>query len=358
MKSIARYSILTFVLLFLACGGSSDDAVPESESTGVPVEIVKVEAEDIDVTLEMSGVVDALYDADVAAETSGSVKDIVRDVGDRAQMGDPVILLNDETQALNLQQAAASLRVAKAAHEKAQRDLERMESLFDSGDISESEHEQARLLAERAAGEYDLAVATLGLAEKAVRDARIPAPFDGEIAARYVSVGEMVNVGQPAYAIVETDTIRVYIDISAGDLARVYPGQAAELTVGTYSGEVFPGILKAVSSKADLATRTYQAEIQVANPDAMLKPGMLADIRLITRTMYDVVAIPGDAIVERDGESVVFVANGNKASRRSIVITERIGDRVIVTNGVNPGESLIVVGQHGLSDGNKIIITE
>jgi RND family efflux transporter MFP subunit len=113
-----------------------------------------------------------------------------------------------------------------------------------------------------------------------------------------------------------------------------------------------------VSSKADPATRTYQAEIRVANPDALLKPGMLADIKLITRTMNDVVTIPGDAIIERDGESVVFVVDGNTASRRKLSVSERIGDRVVITDGVNPGEFLVVVGQHGLSDGNKVIITE
>lgn len=355
---MARFSIFTLAFLILACGGSSENAVPDAESKGVPVEIVTVEAEDIDVRVERSGVVEALYDADVAAETSGPVEEIVRDVGDRAEKGDPVILLDDETQTLNLQKASASLRVAKAAQEKAKRDLERMESLFESNDISETELEQARLLAEQTAGEYELARAAHGLAEKAVRDARIPAPFGGEIAEIYVSVGEMVNMGQPAYAIVETDTIRIYIDISAGDLTKVRPGQPAELTVESYPGEVFPGVLRAVSSKADPATRTYQAEIRVANPDAKLKPGMLAEVSLITRTMNDVVAIPGDAIVERDNASVVFVADGNTAARRSVTITERIGGRVIVTGGVNSGESLIVVGQHGLSDGDKIIITE
>ncbi|MCK4656419.1 MAG: efflux RND transporter periplasmic adaptor subunit, partial [candidate division Zixibacteria bacterium] len=193
MKRVSFMLVLTGILLMTGCGGgNNNENSPEMEEVaGIPVEVITVKAIDIVNTVDATGAVDALYDADVSAETSGRVAAIIHDVGSRVREGDAVIQLDGATQLLNFQQSGAQLRIAEAAAAKAEKDLGRMEDLYAKEDISENDIEQASLRAVQARGEHELAEAASGLAKKALDDADVAAPFDGEITATYINVGEM-----------------------------------------------------------------------------------------------------------------------------------------------------------------------
>jgi RND family efflux transporter MFP subunit len=356
---------LTFVLLgvlaLAGCGGGNNDGEDPPETgvtSGVPVEIIVVNTTDITDFVDATGTVNALYDADVSAETSGRVERILKDVGNRVSAGDVVIELDGTTQRLNLQQNEARLRMAEASRTKAERDLRRMEGLFKESDISESELEQARLIAEQAIGEYELAEAAYGLARKALNDTGIESPFDGEVTGVYAEIGEMVAPGQIVYTVVQADTVEIKADLSAADIGRVRKRLPVEIYSTAFPDTCFPGVVSAVAVKAGEATRTFPIEIVAENEDHLLKPGMLADVRIVTGNRQGVIAIPPDAVLERDGREVVFVERNGVAIEKEVEVSGEQSEQIMVLSGLIAGERLIVVGQHSLEDGRAVIVTD
>jgi membrane fusion protein (multidrug efflux system) len=250
------------------------------------------------------------------------------------------------------------LKIAEAAHSKAEKDLERMERLFADGDISESEIEQARLLARQSEGEHELAEATSGLAEKALDDTGIKAPFDGEVTAVYVDVGEAVAMGQIVYTVVQTDTVKIKVDISVADIADVHSGLPVEISTALFPNTFFVGEVSAVAIKANKVTRTYLVEILAENYEHTLRPGLLADVRIVTGRRESAITIPLDAILRRNGKDVVFVEQNGISHMREVEITSERGPEAVIASGLSAGEKLIVVGQHNLRDGQEVLITE
>jgi membrane fusion protein (multidrug efflux system) len=360
MKRVSFVFVLACMLLLTGCGGDNDSENPSEmeDAAGIPVEVITVRAEDIINTVDATGAVDALYDADVSAETSGRVAAIIHDVGSRVKRGDAVIQLDSATQSLNLQQSEAQLTIAEAAVAKAEKDLGRMEDLYAKNNISEDDIEQANLRAVQARGEHELAEAAYGLAKKALDDTGVRAPFEGEVTATYINAGEMVAPGQIVYTIVNAGTVKIEVDVSAADVGEIRNELTVEVYVTALPDVLFYGEVSTVAVKANETTRTYPVEILVENLDRRLRPGMLADVKIQTSRLEDALSVPLDAILQRNGSSVVFVEQDGTATEKRIEITAVHGASAVVSSGLNAGDRLIVVGQHNLDDGRKVLVTD
>jgi RND family efflux transporter MFP subunit len=351
--------IMLLATMCLSCGGSGEDGeAVEAGGKGAPVEVMAVQPGREVLYVKSVGVAEALYDADVSAETSGRVVRIVHDIGERVKEGETVIELEDRVYELRFQSARARMEVAESANDKAQRDLVRMEDLFASHDISVSELEQARLTSKSAGGEYELAVAELGLAEEALDDTRIAAPFDGEITRVHVKIGEIAQVGQMAFTLVQSDTIEVEVALSTEDLQGVEVGQTVEFSSLSLPNFQKSGRVYSISGKASDLTRRYSVEIRAANPEHFVKPGMQLDARIVTGVIENAIVIPLDAVLIRQQTQVVFIQDGPVARQREITVAFQRGDKAVISEGINAGDRLITVGQHNLRDGQKIIVTE
>jgi len=360
MRRMLQYLLLIAVaLLLLSCAGEGDNEIDgNGEVTAVPVEIEIVQARDMQTEIKATGVVRAHYDANVSAETFGRVLRIVNDVGSRVATGDDVIELDDRTQRLDVQKSRAQLDIAAASDSKGQSDLVRMEKLYLTKDISESEIEQARLLAATTRGEHELAKAVLGLAEKALADTRVSAPFDGEITAVYADVGEMIAAGQIAFTVVQIDTLEIRIDISAADISKLAVGQPAVVTVPAFPGDLFHGVVKSIAVKASESTRTYPVEVLLANSSNSIKPGMLANISITIGRQEGVIVVPVSAVLRRNGNTVVFVDVNSTAKSQAVTVSSERGAEAVISSGLSAGDRLIVVGQNSLQDGSAIVVTD
>lgn len=358
MRNIA-IAFIFFTLLIVACdGGTADDFDTNTGPQAVPVEVLIVRGGDVSESVDAVGTVEALYDADVSAETSGQLLSIASDVGSWVFSGDAVLLLDDETQMLQLDRIKAQLDIAEAAYEKAVKDLVRIEELHASRDISETEFEQTKLMAKTAKGEYDLALASHALGMKALDDTRISAPFDGEITSVYVDPGEMVTTGQIVYTIVRTDTIEINVEVSIEEALSLWTGMNVDIMSRSIPDTVFYGVVHSVSVKASEATKRYPVRVLVPNACGILLPGMHTDIKIITGNLSNAITVPPDAVLNRNGAKVVFVVENDLAVMKEVSIAAQGSNNIVLSSGIAAGEALVVVGQHSLRDGQEVTITE
>ena len=210
---------------------------------------------------------------------------------------------------------------------------------------------------EQALSDYEEAQARLDAAEIQLGYTRIKAPFEGLIIARYIHFAEQVEAGTPLFRISDFDPLLCPIQVPERELQQLRRGQSAYLTVEPFPAERFDASVLRISPVVDAATGTIKVTLEV-RARGLLRPGMFGRVYLQTATHADALVIPKAALsLESIGETV-FVADNSAASRREVVLGFTEGDFVEVVSGVTENESVVVVGQDGLSDGTPIRVVE
>jgi multidrug efflux pump subunit AcrA (membrane-fusion protein) len=190
--------------------------------------------------------------------------------------------------------------------------------------------------------------------------APVTSPIDGIIGRVYLDRGDYVvpsssmSSGTPAFLVVDMDKVEVQVSVVEGDVPKIREGQAAEVSVDAYPGEVYDGVVETVSPVMDIASRTAPVKVKVPNPNHCLKPGMFARVKIITGVRENVLVVPVRAIIYREGKEMLFVVEGSSAGLREVKIGLRDSNSVEVISGLEEGEEVIVEGCYGLKNGARV----
>jgi len=352
MKTKCWLPILVLALSFLP--GCAADEKPDVDMAK-PVVAVPVTVADIEDRIEATGQLLAKDEAEIASEVAGPITEVLVDEGSRVRAGQLLLSVDPERRKLQLADAKAVLAEARAAKEEARRHWQRIKQLHAKGASSNSSLDQARTNMETAGSRLEAAMAQVGVAERAVRDANVRAPFAGLVARRRVSRGEFVRVGQPLFEIVALDPVEVEFHVAERDSARVAEGQQVDVRVAPYPGEVFRGTVTMISPTIDPATRTLRVKAVVPNSDGRLRPGLFARADLGVALRKSVVLVPEEAVLLRADGQVVYLAGADHFAHRTLVKTgsHRKG-MVEIVSGVAAGSDVVVRGQSSLVDSTPI----
>lgn len=353
--------VLALLAGLFACGEEHQAAegmngTDTGETSAVPVQVEQVESGEIAEVVTATGTVSALHDVLISSETAGTIAELHVQVGDEVNRGDLLVQVDPELKQLAMEQAEAALQQARAAYEKAEKDFERNEKLYDNKDISAHVFETARLQRDSAHAALLTARANLKIAERQLRDTGIRSPANGLVAARMVDIGSTVAAGSPVAKVVDISKVKIKFGVPERDVVKLEKGQAANIGVSALPGQTLNGEVTAVGPQADLATRTFPVEVLVANPDQKLRAGMIADVTVVTRARSAVPLLPRRALLERSGETLVFVVRNGIAEKRTPVLGLDKEEHVAVEKGISAGETVVVLGQENLVDGSRVEI--
>jgi membrane fusion protein (multidrug efflux system) len=340
------WSVLVLALL-PGCGAGGDG----DEMGAPPVVIAQVEARDLEDRIEATGELVAKEHAEVASEVSGRITEILIDEGEAVEAAQVLLEVDPERRNLELANARAGLAEAEAALGEGGRDYRRASTLHERGIASDAALDQAETALALGRSRAEAARARVGVAERAVRDASVRAPFAGLIARRDVSRGEFVNVGQSLFELVALDPVEVEFHLAERDSARVAIGQEVRVTVAPFPAEIFEGVVTVVSPTIDPRTRTLRVKAEIDNGDGRLRPGLFARADLGIAVREAVLLVPEEAILLRSDGSVVFRrVEGNRVERVIVETGEHRGNQVEITRGLASGDQVVTRGQAGLVD--------
>jgi RND family efflux transporter MFP subunit len=333
MKTTLMTVLLTGLagLLATGCGGGDGDGTsgpgggPGGWSGGPPPAVVTtapVEQGAFAVDARFVATLEAKSAADLYARISGPIVQVYADSGDRVRAGQLLARIQPDEAEKQVAQAQAALRIAEATLSQRQANLEvagatarRTEKLFEQDLVSQQDYDmvQAELVGaqaqlELARAQIEQARTNLSSARLELEKTRLVAPFDGYVGQRYLDLGDFAATNRPLFSVVDLSTIVTTISITEKDAARVHVGQDARVTTQTYPGRVFEGQVARMASVFDPQTNTTEAEIEIDNPDAALKPGMFGAVSVTYRTEPTALLVPASAVVEGETESHVFVA--------------------------------------------------
>lgn len=348
MKRIFVLSIILTSAFFLnACGDEAENGNNVPRERLVPVETITLERTGFDEIVYLTGTVEALDDALVASETSGRVQSI-RERGTIVRQGDVIAKIDDSI-------IRSAFDAAKAQYELAEDAFRRQTALHADSIISTLEYNSA--LAMR-----DQARAQLEQVQKQLNDANISAPISGRIEERFVREGELVGPGAPVVRIVNTDRVKLVAGVPERFAGDIREGSPVNVTFRSYSIDDLTARVTFAGNMINPDTRSYPVEIEISNPQRLLKPEMVADLQILRRVVDDSIIIPRSAIVRDEaGPNVFVLREGNGRQTAQLVsITTGItsGALVQVLDGLQDGDEIVTSGQNVLNQGDRVNIVQ
>ncbi|MEW6447765.1 MAG: efflux RND transporter periplasmic adaptor subunit [Bacillota bacterium] len=352
--------ILTSMLLTVAgCPGCTKKTAEKVGTPALkPVAVKTAAAKEGSVTpsLVVTGTVAGDKEIQLTAKTQGTITALYVRAGDRVHAGQVVAVLESENQRLMVEKANEAVAAARINLEKAKVAFSRADQLYSQEAISRAEWENARFMLESAQVAYNAALADYRLANETLDDTTVVAPFTGSVVECAVEKGATVFPGKEVVTVVDDARLKVKANLNAGQLKLVAKGQQGVFTTAVYPDKEFPCTVKLISSTANPANRTYAVELSLP-PDAnrYLKLGMFGHVQLRTTGKKGTI-IPRDAVITRNetGKTTVFVVREGKARYRTIRTGENDAKNILVTEGLKPGERVVVFGQHLLKEGMPV----
>jgi len=178
-------------------------------------------------------------------------------------------------------------------------------------------------------------------------------PIDGIVVERNATVGASVGTDANVFKIMDLSRVWIDANVFEKDLQQVRPGQEVKLTVPAFPGSTFSGKVILINSVVDPDTRTVKVRTEVANPDGRLKPDMFANVQIVTALNRTAISIPQSAVLNDEGKTVVFIADGNGYKKRQVQAGIQNNDRVEIIDGLAAGDKVVVKGNYLLLQQSK-----
>jgi RND family efflux transporter MFP subunit len=334
--------VAAFFLLSGQGCGRKEEQTQSAMATEVPVSITTVKRQKLESTLSLVGNINASADVNVISETQGTVTAVFVKVGMAVRPGTVLLQVDDEIPRSN--KAAAEI-----SFQKAQRDFQRAEDLYQENSISVSQLDASRLAMKAAENQLDIA-------RRQLENTRIKSPIGGTVNARYVDLGTMVQPGKPVANIVDINTLKVRVNVSEREAFQLKVGDHVDIGTDIYPATPFDGTVDNIASKADEA-HTYPVEIVVPNSlKYPLKAGMFARIVFKSIAPIEALTIPRVALIGSIKEAQVFVVRANLARICKVVIGRQSADLLEVASGLAEGDTVVTSGQNNLIDQTQVQI--
>lgn len=377
-KRISYLTILTIVLVFiigLILFRNTDSWAKQNNrqvaaNSSAAVEVCQAEIHSIQPVITYDATLLPGEEGVVGADIPGKVIRILFAEGDTVKKGTPLIVLdsqdmNDQLKAAQnqLDVVKATLPKAEAGVEKSQRAYDNAKALLEAGaaaanDLSDAETGLKAAQADLATLKANIAAAQSGVdrLQHSLANMVIKAPIDGVVEEKNVAVGAYVGPGTPLATVKNVSTIQAVIKIAQEDVAKVQIGQKVTVRVSG-DAQVYKGTVRYVSTAASMASRTFQAKVEVPNTDNRLKSGSFAGVEIASGSAASVLVIPLRAVAGSEGAYYVFTEDNGKARRMNIEIGETYGDMIEVKSGLAEGTSVICSNINSLQDGDLITAT-
>lgn len=341
--------IIAAGILLASCGSrenQSGAATGTADSVSViPVKVMPVSRTTIARTIDYTSTIQAYEEVNLAPSTPGRVDKIYVEVGDRVQKGQDLFLM-DRTQYYANKIQLASL----------EKDLARLDTLLKVGSVKEQLYDQTK-------AQYEVMRANVDFMEE---NTLLEAPFAGIITGKYLEDGELYS-GAPGMSgksavvtLMQINPVKIMVNISEKYFPLIKTGMKVRVVADVYPDKSFEGTIFRIHPTIDAMSRSFRAEVRIANGREQLRPGMFARAYL-DMGEEEAFVVPANAVMLQEGtnERYIFVVENGVAVRKTVILGQRYDDRFEIAGGdLKEGDSLVTEGQARLMNGQKVEIAK
>jgi RND family efflux transporter MFP subunit len=368
----ALLAVLGLATCLGAAACKQADAAAEKSLTVVRVR--PVEQQGGQTATRYSASLEPFAKVDLAFKVSGYVRDIleVKDLDGKLrvlQEGDLVAkdsILAHVREGDYLQRVAgakAQLAEADALREQARLEGDRTQKLVASQSLAQSQLDNVKAQLDAANARVDAARAGLQEAQNAVDDTSLRTPLDGVVFKRAIEVGSLVSAGSLGFTIADTRSVKAVFGVPDVMVEKLQLGSELAITTEAVPGVEFKGRITRVSPSADPKSRVFEVETTIPNPKQALKVGMIASLKVEEAPVgHPATVVPLNSVVRSPKDPNAFAvyivtdAGGGKevAHCREVTLGDPLGNRILVTSGLSPGDRVVVRGATLVSDGETV----
>ena len=368
MKSRIFFIVLLAAIVFYGCSGDDQDDVEKS----VPVIVYKVTSKPISKFIRATGSVEGDEDVILYSKVAERVERINVAPGQKAAKNQILVQQKNDILKQGLEIADAALKTAKAQAALTANDYERMNQLYAEKAISPQQYDQAKIAKETAENAYQQAVSMYEQAFEQYQNSFIKAPFDGIVAAVYVKKDQMINMGQPVVQILSPSKMKAKVYLTGNDIQNVKIDQNVRISFPAIPGEEFAGRVNKINTAIDQITKTLEVEIEVISKDNRIKSGIFGEFFIEIENKPNSLVIPETALIPQteikiDRETGLqntfrkfYLYKLDKHTAKMVEVKTGIANngQIEITDGLSAGDSVIVVGQNIVKDGQTVNVIE
>lgn len=320
------------------CGNGNSSSTTAEQQTAqeriASVSVMAVTAKDVPQEDVYTSTVEAYATNNIAPQSPSRIQKIYVEVGDFVRAGQIVAKMDD-----------VSLNQTRLSMTNDSLEYHRLKGLYEEGGVSKSDLDAMELKYNVTRSQY----------ENILENTILRSPISGVISARNYDRGDMYT-GNPIYVVEQITPVKLLVGISEADYTKVKKNDSVEITVDAIPGRTFAGRISRIYPTIDPSTHTFTSEIQVANADHALRPGMYARVKVLFGVNHSV-TVPDNCIVKQQGSairSVYVLQEDNTVSERIVTLGRHFEEEYEILSGLGEGEKIVVKGQASLKNGDKV----
>jgi membrane fusion protein, multidrug efflux system len=368
LKLAIAIAILLAAGALLAFGlterSTAQQAQTPRAASAVPVSVTTAERQDVPVWLRGIGTVQALNTVTVRARVDGTLMQVPVTEGQIVKQGTLLAVIDPRPYQASLDQANAKKAQDEVMLANAKLDLQRYSSLASQSFASRQQVDTQRMQVDQLTAGLKGDEATIEAAQLNLSYCYITAPFDGRLGLRQVDAGNLVHASDSGgiMTITQVHPIAVVFTLPQRSLPPIVDEMPkGPVTVAAWSGEdnreLAQGTLLTPDNAIDTSTGTIRLKATFANEQNRLWPGQFIEARLLLRTDKQVVAVPAQAVQHGQDSLYVYVVKPDSTVHRQSVVAEDRGPVMVITKGLDAGQTVVLNGQSRLQDGTQIAAT-
>lgn len=301
-------------------------------------------------------------EVNITAQRTGKIAKLYVEEGDRVEAGGLIAELNTSEVVASLNKARADLKKAEIDLLDVRTEYKRKEALSEEGLVTQQQLDDALKRLSIAEAELEMAKAALDIAQLQYDYSFIKSPVNGVVSKRPVDVGDTATPGLLIASVVDPDSLYIEAPVDEADVGSVALGQTVKITVDAYPEKIFYGKVIKISPVVigvKQEVRTFEVRVSVPTKEVVLKPGMSADIEIITGKAKDTLVVPSQAVMEKGTEKIVYVFEGRKAKQRKVKIGIYNWNFTEIKEGLTEGEKVIITpDKPGFKEGVRVKLVD
>jgi membrane fusion protein (multidrug efflux system) len=351
------------VAVLIGCSGKGSGSATTAPQK-MAVEAVPVSIGSLRQTIAVVGTLEPKWQAEVKAEYSGVVAEVLVPEWTPVKKGDVLLRFDAREAEAVAASARASFLQAEAAATRATRESERTEKLKEAGLATQQQVDEARTTADVAQATAGAARAQKDVAETRLAKTVVRAPLDGVVSSRSVDPGAFVqNMGSDntMFRIVDNRLLDLAVAVPSSRLSDVRVGQPLTFATDAVPGRTFEGHVRFVNPAADVASRTVKVFVEVPNAAGTLRSGLFVKGEIVVGERANVLTAPRAAILSWDlaqKQAVLYALEGEIARKRTVTTGAISGDQVEIVSGLAVGDRVVTRGGFNLRDGDPVEVVK
>ena len=312
----------------------------EDEEIAVPVEVAEVTTGAIASYISATANLVAEDQVKVLSEAEGRVERLLVEEGDSVTKGQVLAVLVQDEAKIAMSKVELKASNASAA-------LERAKGTRDQGLISAEAYDALKM-------EYDVARQEVAEAEWQLAKTVIRAPFSSRVTERFVTLGQHLRPGDELFTVADYDPLVARIYLPERDVIELEEGREVRIALAANAEISFTGRIRQIAPVVDTATGTVKVTVEAVRPPAGVRPGAFVSIGIVREQHPTALLLPRESVIRELRAAHVFVTEDDTAVKKAVELGIEEGDLVEVLSGVAEGDKVVVAGQGGLDDGQKI----